>query len=350
MTDTITYHKQRAFQRNLDMSEVSAKSLASKYDDVFAYLEEVDAPAQGRPENDALWFYMSNHAMAEIAMALEDFEPLGDFQKHVENYHEMMQAKSLRMFYYLFMITAREARHCHTGHVPQSLRDKYPLAYQTHMKFSGFSPQKFSQWASSALTIGEWLEYIEAQYKASGCYGGSYGGKPWANITRVTKEFVQGKITMEMLLDTAFTLSHNCGPIFNKGMLFNSSGSQLIKLLDVQRSGQIPQLVAESGVKHVNSLHREYQSQIENLIPSFGGYVDWHLVEKLGAVNSYPSEKADQNSKFGEPVESAMDKKLAKMKAKVAKQKQDKEHKEFVATHFEIMPDTFVKKLERSSL
>jgi hypothetical protein len=353
MTDTLSYHKVRPFLRKLDLSGVPVSVVASQWDAVQKMLKAEDGKLQVAPEEDALWFYMSLHAMREISLQFEDFEPLMQYQKFVEKYHKVMQVKALRMFYYLLMITTRESRHAHGTGSLSKLYNEYPDVKPFHMNIRGGGTMSaVNRLVSSPpkMTLGPYVEFIRRQFTCGG-YGGGYGGKPWADVAQCLEDFVKGKITAEMMMDTAFTLCHNNGPIFNKGMVYKTyMSSEIRKILDVQRSGQIPQLVAEGGAKHITAKMRTYQKELMALIPSFGGYVDWFQVEKLGALSSYPSQKQAQEALHGKSKQSAQEDKLKALKLKAAAVKQEKEQVEFLAKHLEIMPDVFVEKITRKEI
>jgi len=128
----------------------------------------------------------------------------------------------------------------------------------------------------------------------------SYGGKPWGHIADTLKKLVLGETSPEMFTDTAWTLAHNNGPMFNKGMLYKQYTQSLYKILDVQRSGQIPQLVREGGVDGITSVVKNVYENCAKVFPEeFSGHVDWFKVEALGALHHYPNEKAKQEQKYG---------------------------------------------------
>jgi len=110
-------------------------------------------------------------------------------------------------------------------------------------------------------------------------------------------------ITQEMMIDTAYTLAHNNGPMFNKGMLYDHYGNDFKKILDVQRSGQIPEFILEGGAKFLTPLQSSvFNDALTALKGEFGNYVDWYQVEKLGSLIKYPVEKTVQDKKYGNPA------------------------------------------------
>jgi hypothetical protein len=104
---------------------------------------------------------------------------------------------------------------------------------------------------------------------------------------------VYGEFTPEMFGDTAFTLAHNNGPMFNKGMLYSNYSSEFKKILDVQRSGQIPQYLSEKVF--IGDVVPTYMAEAVVVFPAeLTGTVDWYKVEALGALGNYALLKKKQ--------------------------------------------------------
>jgi hypothetical protein len=150
-------------------------------------------------------------------------------------------------------------------------------------------------------------QYMEAQTlafsKAGGAkFPGSYGGDPWSNIAKCLWMAMAGKTSLEMMVDTSYTLAHNTCSMFNKPLLYQFGGadhSNLTQILDVQRSGQIPEMVLDpkhwAGVDLSTLVCTPIIKQVKLEVPgAFGDYVDWIKVEALGAVQSYGPQKQHQ--------------------------------------------------------
>lgn len=358
MTDTLAYHRSRPFLRNLDLSQVPVGAVSTQWGPVQEFLKEKDGSVCKAPEEDALWFYMSYHAMFDIQQNVHEYEPLGGFMEYVERYHEMMQVKSLRMFYYLLMITTRESRHAHPGNVLTSIWKEYPDSikqfHQSILNNNEMVAVDMLAGDPPDVPLGIYTKFLTDQFNTAK-YSGGFGGEEWGKTASCLNEFVWGHMTAEMMMDTAFTLCHNNGPIFDKGMVFSSyDAGEIRKILDVQRSGQIPQLVVDHKLQSITTPHVTaemiaYQSEFEKLVPSFGGYVDWHEVEKLGALGSYSYHKNAQYEKYGKPSNLAHADKMAAMKAKVAAKKKAQDNKIYMENHIEIFPGQFVETVKRKA-
>jgi hypothetical protein len=253
------------------------------------------------PETEAIEFYLLNHLASIIGKKFTPHQILPDLELEVmQAYSTCLAAQGQRMLYYLAMIVARESRHLYQ---PESLKphvDKQfdPAVIKQIKAMSGKSPMDAASYFLDnppKTTMGKYfgaLPYIFSEGK----FGSSFGGEPWAEVARCLAAFVEGKASIEMMLDTAFTLAHNNGPIFNKGMFYKNyvhGGQTLRKILDVQRSGQMPEMVMESASNSMFSKWAVLTIKFKAKYPdAFGEVVDWYAVEKLGALSKYTQEKS----------------------------------------------------------
>lgn len=271
------------------------------------------------PERDAIEFYLQNHA---VAILNQRFGPEAELPPNVANvmndYHAMLAVKSVRMFYYLLLICTRESRHEKSDYSSPLWGDLFNIygepviIFHKSIKGSGSSGavSKFRKHPPKTLLKTYTSFLVDVFFK--GKYSGGYGGPAWGEVAKVLRDYVHGTLSAEMMMDTAFTLAHNNGPIFNKGMLFHGYSNEIYKILDVQRSGQIPQYVEDSASSSLTPRIKQMQASLKALIGGeFGGYVDWFKVESLGAMKSYHAEKAEQVAKHGNPQPPAEQKKKA---------------------------------------
>lgn len=262
------------------------------------------------PEIEALRFYLLQHAMAIVRNRRELDEPLGEYEEVAELYHSECSDVATRIFTYLFLITVREFRHgsvsCHTrlGNKFGDAIVKFRDTIKGHPS-GGVLGTLFNH--APNMNLGTYCEAIEWTFR-NGKFGGGFGGKPWANITSVLRRYVSGEFTAEMMLDTAFTLAHNNGTMFNKGYGWSvPNKSTLLTILDIQASGQIPQLCADiqtGAVPHAPGVDSEilklYDKLAAILGEDFKGYVDWVKVEAdAPGHRSYAIQKSHQFAKHG---------------------------------------------------
>lgn len=354
--DTMAHQKARPLQTNIDLSEARLQHVMQKYTHLRNDLAANDGATEVKPEADALWFYVQQHAMGLAERKLDRDEPMGAYQTYVEQYHRTGQRKTMRMFYYLLLICTRESRHAKSGTGKQKLYSKYPsiVEFHSHHVQDSSAEAAIQSLIDNApdITLGDYTNFLVNAFTMP-VYGSGYGGSAWADIARPLNDFVQGKISAEILMDTAFTLEHNNGQIFNKGMLYlNGSSAALHKILDVQRSGQIPQLIAHHYSdlsNYISSEMRQYVEKFMRIDAGFSGRVDWFQVKNINGTPCYKAEIALQESASGNQSwkqklvaikQAAMDK-AVKLKAKAAKAA-------LLKGAIEILPGTWVPKGKRS--
>jgi len=272
-------------------------------------LSKTEAP-MGCPERDALMFYLLNHAVTLVRKRVHPYEPLGDYLPLVKTFHTELSVRVSRMFYYLLMIVTRESRHEKKG---AKMGDVYanhgPAMRAFHLLCLGMSESSSVDMLRTSppeVTLGTFTGFMADQFNKGAFGSNQFGGKAWGKIAELLHDYVSGLLTAELMLDHAFALAHNNGPIFNKGMLYEHYTADIYKILDVQRSGQIPQLVCEETLTskaHIAGYHASVGSTFQACEALLGeevqGSVDWHKVEALGSVKKYPDEKKAQDAKSG---------------------------------------------------
>jgi hypothetical protein len=362
--DTLAYFQSRVLTQQRDMRQTPLHHTTAKLQ---AFMQSDTSPST-IPETEALWFYGMNHGVALITQKRHPLEPLPEFERDfMKEYHKVLVPKAVRAFYYLLLICTREARH------NQSLKKDGP---KMAALFGPAVAQFFTsinggeQGIHSALIknppkvgIGAFCEALRWQFYNS-TWSHGFGGKAWGGVTDCLCRFVNGEFSAEMMLDTNWTLCHNNGPIFNKGMLYGHyNGIAIARILDVQRSGQTPeQILADKTVKHyVDPLLAEWMKQLSEYFPGkIGKYIDWYVVEALGANQSYPNEKKVQVAEYGMSPKASEAEKLAEAKAKAAKEAaakkakeaaelKAKQEKEKAEKYFTVMPGLELEKIKRAA-
>jgi hypothetical protein len=266
------------------------------------------------PEDAAIQFYLLQHAMSDIRQRFGPDESLGTVQEIVELYHELGVDLGQRMFVYLLLICTREARHTTSSPTFQTkLKNKFGFTFTTFMggiahTSSNVAVSRFLK-DPPAMGLGKYCAGLAWMFQ-HGKFSGGYGGPAWAKIAETLKWFVDGQISAEMLLDTAFTLAHNGGPIFNKGVAFHTYDStKLLLVLNVQATGQIPQFIdaiddypQNGGLVNAETLSM-YKTCRGLLGDSFGGQIDWFKVadSELATGYFYHQLKEKQIELFGVP-------------------------------------------------
>jgi len=346
--DTLEYQMTRPGVLKRDMSAASVKEVVKAMTG--------NQQSKEYAEVDGLRFYMGNHAVMLMKQKFLPKEPMGEKAEVLSTYHKMLASTAPRMFHYLLKICTREMRHTGEGSGLHAEMEKYGDVFWNFYKKikGGGSHGAVSDLMHSApnMTLGDYTDAMYDMFR-KGHFSGGFGGKAWAEVTHCLREFVHGRYSAEMMMDTAFTLCHNNGPIFNKGMEFHGyTPSEIIRILDVQRSGQIPQYIREKFGDHsIKGVVQAEYAVYEALIgEAFRGYVDWYVVEGLGAVSSYPSEKQTQVSVYGQSKAAAKVEKMQKAKHAAAEAEKAKKLAEEEKKYYTVSPGIKVKKIVRDIL
>ncbi len=306
--------------------------------------------ANARPEIEAIWFYLMNHAVGEVRRRVEWHEPLGDYAIFLDEYNERGADMAARLFNYLVLICIRESRHAEVGlDVSQAVAKKYGTVVEEFNKIVRSTEDPLPHFSKNPpkTTLGAFVGSLRMIF-FKGHFGQAYGGPKWGAVADALCKFVDGTFSAEMLLDVGWTLCHNGGPIFNKGMLYAGYNEGLLTtILDTQASGQIPQLVNADtvgmGAVVTASMKQFVKRMAKTLGAGFVADVNWSLV----AAHSV-TEKS-----YGGMMTKAQQEEANKIKAEVAAQiiaSKEAEAAQKAKTHFMIMPNLSVLKLTRQDL
>jgi hypothetical protein len=352
--DTLAFHLARPLTVQRDMSHVPCKLVGQKVSEFMLS----DTHAGTVPEKEALWFYGMNHGLALIAKEKALYEPLGEADAFVDAFYETLGPKAVRAFYYLLLICTRESRHLQnaTGPINAQLKSKFgpataAFSLKVHNKGSDSAAKLFMN-EPPDCDIGSYVKSLQHVFY-HGSWGGGFGGENWGKVTDCLVRFVTGEFSGVMMLDNVWTLAHNNGPIFNKGMLYGHYSANLLQLLDVQNSGQIPEAVFEGDYASlVEPKLFAWMKWLRARYPeAFGSYLDWYKVEALGAKHPYANHKAKQLAKHGASVWATQQDKAKIALALAAKQKQEEQAKKqaeaqklFAQTNWQLGPTEWVPK------
>lgn len=295
--DTLAYFKAQALCVPQSLREVEVPE-AAKRAQVY-----MGSAGLRRPEAEATWFYALNAINAELGKRFAEDEPLPDWAVTLaETYVTGASTVARRLLQYLFLIVTRESRHA--GSIIYSeMAEVHGEVYQQFNSYLNDAPGSMEAKSMffrkpPKMKLGAYADAIVWTFRNAPFTKG-FGGENWAVIADVFKGYVDGKLSAEMVTDTAWALCHNGGPIFNKEMVYMGYEKEtLLKILDVQRSGQIPSLVLHgliSGDLPVWATYKTTRDAVvlaESHMPGvFKPTVDWDKVEQDGAVQSYAGLK-----------------------------------------------------------
>jgi len=268
------------------------------------------------PQDEAVTFYALNHAAGIIRKLFTPSEPLPECAQTIMAEHTttgMNQGK--RMLHYILLVTTREMRHLSESSVAPAFWNTFKLNhgpvsvdYIKNIASDGSETTAMGKYLNHPpnLTIEEFTKALSYAFHESHGFGGGFGGHPWGSIADAAHQMVTGAVSMETMVDTGYALAHNNGPMFNKGLMYDTLNKHLLlTILDVQRAGQIPNLLLDSGnvggVIKPTAAKATVQLIAQQVPAAFKGWVDWHLVdamrpsvEKLESPHKYDALKAAQ--------------------------------------------------------
>ena len=295
---TIQEYNALALFNQHDFSELPLKSLA-------VLMKAKHTEVHRSPINDAMTFYCLNHLTSVIKQHVSVNAPLNQYTGVFQAYTEYCSKIGLQLFYYMFCICVQETRHL------SSIKHEYlniPAIdlFNSMQKGSSFDciTQIFNSSGDdekSNIKLGDVVSMLDVVFNDHS-WPPSFGGKAWGHIAAQVGKFINGQITTEIFIDTAFTLSHNTGHIFNKGFFYENDG-KMIEILDVQRAGLMPEYVRSFNNIKIPIKNKQYLISMIDIVSKlqlFGDEVDWNKVHKAGPVGHYGSKikavKTDNHS------------------------------------------------------
>lgn len=291
---TRAYYEQLPQAKRFDLRLSACPDFAQQ---CLAYYNHSKSLSAAQPEQDAVVFYALNHLAAVIRERFTPNELLPDWADAVlAEYANTVCKQGSRLLYYLVLITTRESRHIKNlstvGGVVTKLHGPAIAEFTKQiLSTSSLDAAYHFMSAPPSASLGDYLKSL-VYYFNTGTFSASFGGPPWGTVAATVSSFIHGNTSMEMMVDTAYTLAHNNGPIFNKGMLYKNYQNKdfFIELLDIQRSGQMVEFVIGTATSFPSvppELRSIIYKAVTNLPNVFGTFVDYKKVQAAGAVKSY---------------------------------------------------------------
>lgn len=309
--------------RNTLMGQLAGRPLGMLRDisltnvhDFMDGLKTVSGPAPS-PEKIALKFYLLEHAVAAVRQRLNPGQALTAQERALlEEYNGFAMQAAARAIHYVFLICCRESRHIKdnvTDFCAQTL--PLPLRLPEGAKLlKGFPDHADANSVYQVMrthcpkdrTLGQITRFLVGAFFC-GKYSSSFGGPKWGGVASCLNEYVQGRITAAMFLDTVWTLEHNTSNIFNKGMLFECVGGAMTSILDAQRIGAIPNMIVTNGAggdnhgyyytaSHIDKALRETCERLAWVAPEFSKTaekVDWAKAKAASPTQDLVPEKPE---------------------------------------------------------
>lgn len=250
--------------RSYDFKDWSLRKFLESYSFAKSPLRETV-----RPDNIAMRYYLNELLLQELESKHGRYHIFREDSSCdlLKNVIEFYTVESIRVMQYLLCICLREIRHTKDSatsvrnDIESYLNDNkiqdIPLRRRIKELFSGLVELDFFFDSESTSSIRVLTQSLPEEFKVEEAIhlclclfeystfpSSNYGGDAWIRITECAESILTGVITPHLGMDNAFCLSHNCGAIFNKPFLYkpyHGEWDQFQFLLDVQRSGQLPQ-------------------------------------------------------------------------------------------------------------
>lgn len=165
-----------------------------------------------------------------------------------------------QLLYYVWHIISRELRHGNSGMTSKAVgaiafKDAEVIG-AVNAVCSSSSNYMGAVDGIGHREVGLYVDLVEAHYRHGG-WSGAFGGKKWADIALTFKNYLDGDASAMVAADRAWTLVHNCGPIFNKGMYFTIHDGNLEKVLNHQASDSVFNFATPEAMtdKYSNNSH-----------------------------------------------------------------------------------------------
>lgn len=145
------------------------------------------------------------------------------------------------LMFYVWRIIFREMRH---GSISMCEKAFGPSgAWTSAEHFVASQCKTGSNWSHNIvkhqnLCIGPVVEAIERHFRKGG-WSAAFGGKKWADIALELLRYLRGEASCMVAADRCWTLVHNGGPIFNKGVYFKKHDQYLNSVLNAQASSSV---------------------------------------------------------------------------------------------------------------
>jgi hypothetical protein len=230
LKNSLMYHKNRPLLVPQDFSQIPVPLIGQR---ITSYNKAMNPV---HPESEALSFYLLNHAFAELCTRYDPQEPMPDNADELANlYITTGNDIALRATYYVLSIITREARHvedsCGSG-IKQLAKDKYGPVFGKFLDLiTGVSESKavlYMLEGKCDMPLGKYCEGMAFIFN-EGDWSSAYGGKNWGNVAEQLRKAVCGEVSMEAFTDIVWTLRHNGGPIFNKGMQYHNDNEEVLE-------------------------------------------------------------------------------------------------------------------------
>jgi len=288
---TLEEHRNRPLFKSRDISHSKVSDIATQ---TLEFCKKAQKVSIGET---AVTFYFFNHASTLASQQAAQSHVVSPLHKDLfETYCAEGNAIGVRMFHDIFFMLNAMASFTHPEPSQfEMIEDDFGAECADLLREVCGQHGSNTWWTPAFGESGKALSVIAQSNKAVGLsdWVDALGlildwrqrelayGPLWSDVARMYGKFVRGGTSLETLIDTSFTFCHCNGSFFEKGHLFTAVGNSVFDVLDVQRSGQIPQMVHEKKCISFPSIIK-YSKQFKDLDTEvFAGPVNWGNVKKV---------------------------------------------------------------------
>lgn len=313
--------KSRPIARPLPVAHLPLGGFAQKVLDFRTTIqEETTLIMKPNPEKEAIRFYLYEHMLHSFEKTYrweQDLPP--EAAEMVNMVNEDLSFICRRALYYLLLITIREARHVYDKE-EWKVKAKEVYGVTVGGVLSTMDSANIDVVTKGIMSscpdiaIGPYTKWLVELF-AEGNFSGGFGGLPWSDIARCLSQFVNGEVSMAVMTDISWSLAHNNGPIYNKGMLYGQYNTNALQeILDTQRAGCLPVYVRSAHKKDKYAGHDYIDTDMVDFCDKVGGLtsdsvwetskVNWTEVKALGAIGNYTKYEKKKDKKKEPTLES----------------------------------------------
>lgn len=233
---TLYKHKASSLYKENKFSNISYKEL---FKEINLYKK---TNSNMVPESDALMFYLVNNIWHTINSRYGEYEDLPDNVYDLVKECNKLSVQICKGVFFHTCLVGDGMLATYLGNLSDSQKDYFKISYgegflkylenKSNRSIDGLNLHQFLGGMSNVYSIQKLIPW----------------GKPYSMIVKTIHKISNGNTSLYAGCDNVWSLCHNGGTIFNKGIggIYKVSSNFIFDILDVQDSGQIPAWVNEN--------------------------------------------------------------------------------------------------------
>ena len=223
------------------------------------------------PETQAILFYLSSNIWHSINKRYKEYEILPDEVYNLLNKANNHSVKISKAVFFHTCLVGERMLKSYLGTLSTDQLNYFESAYGK--EFVDYLKIKQCEHPVNGLTINQFLGGVSLVFGVPKII---VWGKPYSMIVKSIHKVANGSYSLYSGADNVWSLCHNGGTIFNKGLgnIFKVSSDYIFNILDVQDSGQIPAWIEKNKnnkyiTKEIIELNNLYLKLFKDDVPAF---------------------------------------------------------------------------------